>query len=206
MKHTDVRIDSYIAQSAPFAQPILTHFRELIHKTCPDVEETMKWSFPHFSYKGQILCSMASFKQHCAFSFWKAALMKDHQLIETAKSEVAMGHLGKIESIKDLPSNKVLVAYIKEAMALNEQGIKVPKPKKENKEKEELQTPDDLLKMLHKNKSAKETFDNFSYFCRKEYIEWITEAKTEATRNKRLAQAVEWMAEGKIRHWKYARS
>jgi hypothetical protein len=136
MKQTDIRIDNYIVTSAPFAQPILTHLRELIHKTCPDVEETMKWNFPHFSYKGQILCSMASFKQHCAFTFWKAALMKDHLLIETAQSEVAMGHLGRIESIKDLPSNKVLSAYIKEAMALNEQGIKVPKPKKErNKRK-----------------------------------------------------------------------
>jgi uncharacterized protein YdeI (YjbR/CyaY-like superfamily) len=206
MKQTDIRIDNYIVTSAPFAQPILTHLRELIHKTCPDVEETMKWNFPHFSYKGQILCSMASFKQHCAFTFWKAALMKDHLLIETAQSEVAMGHLGRIESIKDLPSNKVLSAYIKEAMALNEKGIKVPKPKKEIKEKEAQPTPDDLQTMLNKNKAAKHTFDNFSYSCRKEYIEWITEAKTEATRNKRLAQAVEWMAEGKIRHWKYARS
>ena len=206
MKHTDIRIDNYIAQSAPFAQPILTHLRELIHKTCSDVEETMKWSFPHFSYRGQILCSMASFKQHCAFSFWKAALMKDQQLIETAQSEVAMGHLGRIESIKDLPSNKVLSAYIKEAMALNEQGIKVPKPKKEIKEKEEQPAPEDLQTMLNKNKAAKHTFDNFSYSCRKEYIDWIIEAKTEATRNKRLQQAVEWMAEGKIRHWKYAKS
>src|SRR4249920_1912524 len=118
-------IDNYIARSADFAKPILNHIRELVHKTCPDAEEKMKWSFPHFDYKGEMMCSMAAFKQHCVFGFWKAALMKDPVLIENARSEVAMGHLGRITSLKNLPSDKKIIVWIKEAMKLNDEGIKV---------------------------------------------------------------------------------
>lgn len=196
-------IDTYIARSADFAKPILNHIRELVHKTCPEVEEKMKWSFPHFDYKGEMMCSMAAFKQHAVFGFWKAALMKDPLLVETAKSEVAMGHLGRITSLKDLPSDKKMTAWIKEAMKLNEQGIKVAKPKPV--EKKELVVPDYFTKALSKNKKAKQVFDNFAYSHRKEYLQWITEAKTEETRNKRMATAVEWIAEGKGRNWKYER-
>ena len=123
-------IDAYIAKSADFAKPILLHIRDLVHKACPDVDEKMKWSFPHFDYKGEMMCSMAAFKQHAAFGFWKAALMKDPILVETARSETAMGHLGKITSLKDLPSDKKITAWIKEAMALNDKGIKLPAKEK----------------------------------------------------------------------------
>lgn len=99
-------IDAYISKSADFAKPILNHIRELVHKTCPGVEEKMKWSFPHFDYKGEMMCSMAAFKQHAVFGFWKASFMKDPVLVETAKSEVAMGHLGRLTSVKDLPADK----------------------------------------------------------------------------------------------------
>ena len=196
-------IDNYIAKSADFAKPILNHIRELVHKTCPDVEEKMKWSFPHFDYKGEMMCSMAAFKQHMAFGFWKAALMKDPVLKETAKSEVAMGHLGRITSIKDLPSDKKMIAWIKEAMKLNEQGIKVAKPKPTGKK--ELTVPDYFTKALAKNKKAKQVFDASSYSYKKEYVMWITEAKTEETRKSRMATALEWIGEGKIRNWKYER-
>lgn len=200
MASKEKKIDDYIKKAQPFAQAILTHLRELVHKACPDVEEKVKWGMPFFDYKGP-MCHMASFKQHAVFGFWKAALMKDKELMEMAKSEVAMGHLGKITSLKDLPSNKQLTAYIKEAMKLNEQGIKLPpKPKSAAAS---VETPAELTAALKRNRSAKETFDSFSNSHKKEYIEWITEAKTEATREKRLEQAIEMMAEGKSRNWKY---
>ena len=196
-------IDNYIARSAAFAKPILLHIRELVHKSCPDVEEKMKWSFPHFDYKGEMMCSMAAFKQHAAFGFWKAALMKDPVLIENARSETAMGHLGRLTSLKDLPPDKKILAWIKEAMALTDKGIKLPvKPK--STEKKELIIPDYFTKALKKNKKAAAAFENFAYSHRKEYLQWITEAKTEETRNSRMATALEWLAEGKSRNWKYA--
>ncbi len=195
-------VDNYIARSADFAKPILKHIRELVHKTCPDVEEKMKWSFPHFDYKGEMMCSMAAFKQHAVFGFWKAALMKDPVLVENARSEVAMGHLGRLTSLKDLPSDKKITGWVKEAMKLNDQGIKLPS-KAKPAEKKELVVPDYFTKALSKNKKAKETFENFSYSHKRDYVEWLTEAKTEETRDKRMATALEWLTEGKSRHWKY---
>lgn len=204
MRNRDERIDNYIANSADFAQPILTHLRELIHDTCPDVEEAWKWSFPNFVYKGAVMCSMAAFKQHCSFSFWKAAIMQDTDNILTITERDAMGHFGKIESLKDLPKDAVLKKYIKQAMKLNEDGIKLPpKPKATEKEKKELVVPAYLTRELKKNKTAEKVFNEFSYSHRKEYIQWMEEAKTDATRDKRLAQAIEWLAEGKNRNWKY---
>ena len=125
MSNRNKAIDAYILKSAAFARPILIYIRELVHLICPDVEEKMKWSFPHFDYKGEMMCSMAAFKQHAAMSFWKAALMKDAALLETARSEEAMGHLGRITSLKDLPADKKLAGYIREAMKLNELGKKL---------------------------------------------------------------------------------
>ena len=197
-------VDAYIAKAADFARPILNHIRELVHKTCPEVEEKMKWSFPHFDYKGEMMCSMAAFKQHAVFGFWKASLMKDPVLAETAKSEVAMGHLGRLTAIKDLPADKKMTAWIKEAMALNDKGIKLAaKPK--TTDKKEMVVPDYFIKALSKNKKAKQTFESFAYSHKKEYLQWIAEAKTEETRNKRIAAAIEMMSEGKSRNWKYAK-
>ncbi len=204
MKNQDPRIDSYIAKSATFAQPILIYLRELIHHSCPDVVETIKWGFPHFEYSGEILCSMASFKKHCAFGFWKASIMSDpHKLLQTI-GKTAMGSLGQIADISQLPPDAILIDYIKEAASLNKDGIKVPSKVKPGEKKETL-VPDYILSALNGNKEALETFDNFSPSNKKEYIEWITEAKTEETRNKRLETAMEWMAEGKGRNWKYMR-
>jgi uncharacterized protein YdeI (YjbR/CyaY-like superfamily) len=206
MSKKDPRIDLYIAKAQPFAQPILIHIRELVHKVCPDVEEKMKWSFPHFDYKGEMMCSMAAFKAHAVMGFWKAALMSDPVLSETAASESAMGHMGKLTSLKDLPSDKKLTGYIREAMKLNDDGVKLP-PRKAVSEvkKQDLKTPSYLVTALKKNKKAKEAFDNFPYSHRKEYIEWFEDAKTDATRERRLEQGLEWMAEGKSRNWKYMR-
>lgn len=205
MGKKEPRIDAYINQSEEFAKPILNHLRALVHKACPEVQEIVKWSSPHFDYKDGPMCHMASFKKHCAFGFWKAALMKDETLMATAKSETAMGHLGKIMSLKDLPPDKVLLAYIKEAMKLNDDGIKLPsKSKPATKEQQAaLKSPAYLAQSLKKNKAAAAVFEAFSYSNKKDYIEWLEEAKTEATRNKRLETALEWIAEGKTRHWKY---
>ena len=195
------QIDAYISKSADFAKPILEHLRKLVHDTCTDVEEKIKWGFPHFDYKGEMMCSMAAFKQHAVFGFWKSPLMKDKALLEIAKSELAMGHLGRITSLKDLPTDKKIIGWIKEAMKLNDEGKKLVKVKPV--EKKELITPDYFIKAVQKNKKAWTVFEAFTPGCKKEYVQWITEAKTEETRNKRLAQAIEMMAEGKKRNWKY---
>lgn len=202
MNKKETAIDNYISNAADFAKPILNHLRELVHKTCPEVEEKMKWSFPHFDYKNEMMCSMAAFKQHCVFGFWKASLMKDPILVENARTETAMGHLGRITSKKDLPSDKIIVAWIKEAMQLNDLGIKLPS-KTKNTPGKELIVPAYFSNELSKNKKAQITFENFAYTHKKEYIEWVTEAKTEETRNRRMATAVEWLKEGKSRNWKY---
>jgi uncharacterized protein YdeI (YjbR/CyaY-like superfamily) len=204
MGKKDKRIDAYIAKAQPFAQPILKHIRELVHKACPDTEETMKWSFPHFDYKGSMMCSMAAFKQHMAFGFWKASIMKDPDKILTIKDREAMGHLGQIKSKADLPQHKIMIKYIKEAARLNDEGINVPS-KTKPKEKKELVVPAYITKAFSKNKKALKTFEEFSYSHKKEYVEWITEAKTDETREKRISTAIEWLAEGKNRNWKYAK-
>jgi uncharacterized protein YdeI (YjbR/CyaY-like superfamily) len=200
MAKTDPRIDAYIERAAIFAKPILTNFRALVHKACPEVEETIKWGFPHFDHKG-IMCGIAAFKEHCAIGFWKSSLMRDAEKLK-AGNEGAMGNLGRITSLKDLPPDKILLGYIKEAAMLNEEEIKLP-PRKKPVEKKELIIPDELLKALAKNKKAKTIFENFSPGKKKEYAEWITEAKTEKTKIERITTAVEWIAEGKIRNWKY---
>lgn len=204
MAKKEKTVDTYIAKSADFAKPILYHIRDLVHKACPDVEEKIKWGMPFFDYKGEMLCHMASFKQHAVMGFWKASLMKDPVLTENAKAETAMGHLGKITSLKSMPSDKKITAWIKEAMQLTDKGIKLP-AKTKPAEKKELTVPDYFAKALAKNKKARQVFENFAYSHRKEYLQWITEAKTEETRNKRMATALEWIAEGKGRNWKYER-
>ena len=196
----DPRVDTYVAKSADFARPILKHIRTLVHKACPDVEETMKWSFPHFDYKG-ILCSMAAFKQHCSVGFWKASLLKDPDKVLTATGAEAMGHLGKITSLKDLPSDSILIKYIREAAKLNDEGVKVVKAKPAAPKP--ARVPADLAAALKKNRKAAEGFSTFPPSHKREYIEWITEAKRPETREKRIATTVEWIAQGRGRNWKY---
>ncbi|HVI44755.1 MAG TPA: YdeI/OmpD-associated family protein [Chitinophaga sp.] len=201
MSNYDPRIDAYIEKSADFAVPILLHMRELVHKACPDITETIKWGMPYFDYNGSILCGMAAFKQHCVFLFWKAALMPDPAEILIREKDQAMGQLGRIEKLKDLPADKIMLQYIREAASLNEAGLVVPRKKPATKQ--ELDIPDYFTSALKKNKKALATFDAFSYSNKKEYVTWVTEAKTEKTREERLATSIEWMAEGKIRNWKY---
>ena len=204
MATTDERVDQYIEKSQEFAKPILRHLRDLVHKECPEATETLKWGVPHFEYRGKILCNMASFKQHCAFGFRLGSAMSDPKaVLKPIGTNSGMGHLGKISGLKDLPSDKILIQYIREAMALTEQGVAKARPA--GSAQKEIQVPDYFIKALRKDKVAYSCFQNFSYSHRKEYVEWITGAKTEETRNKRMATAVEWLREGKGRNWKYVK-
>jgi len=198
MASKDPRIDVFIAKAAPFAQPILRHVRKLIHQGCPDVEETMKWRMPHFDYHG-IMLGMAAFKEHCSIGFWKGEVI----LGKGAGSDGGMGHFGKITSLKDLPSDKRFIEYVRKAAALNKQGIKKPAGLKPRSARPELTIPEYFCAALSKNKKAAATFEGFSYTNKKQYIDWLTEAKREETRSQRLKMTIAWLAEGKVRNWKY---
>ena len=193
------QFDVYIAKSPDWAQPILTRLREIVHEACPDVEEELKWSSPSFMYHG-IMCGMVAFKEYATFHFWKGELVTGTPL--GANGMGAAAQFGRMTSVKDLPPKKTLVAYIKKAMKLNEEGVKVERSKKK---RPALPMPNDFLSAIKKNKKAFASYEAFSPSHRREYIEWIIDAKTDATRSKRVAQAVEWMAEGKSRNWKYQR-
>lgn len=197
MPKTDPRIDSYIRKAQPFAQPILTHIRKVVHAACPDVEETLKWRHPTFMYKG-MLGGFAAFKQHATFGFWK------HELLTKqfpAINQDAWGQFGRLTSLNDLPDEKTITRIVKAAVALNETGVKVERMK--TAAKPPVKTPADLAIALKKNKKAATTYQAFSPSKRRDYVEWLTEAKTADTRARRLETAVQWMAEGKSRNWKY---
>lgn len=193
----DPRVDAYVAKSAEFARPILEHLRETIHAACPDVAETIRWGFPHFD-AGGMLCSMASFKAHCAFGFWKGALLFG----ESDKGKEAMGQSGRIASVSDLPPKRELVRLVKAARKLNEEGAAVPKAKAKAP-KPPVETPADFAAALKRNAKARAAFEGFPPSHRRDYVEWIVEAKRDETRRRRIAQAVAWLAEGKSRNWKY---
>ncbi len=197
------KVDAYIAKSQPFAQPILTHIRELAHKACPEVEEQIKWSMPFFTLRGVILGHMAAFKQHCAVGMWGPemnAILNEAGL----HSENGMGSLGKITSLKDLPADKKMLGYYRQAAELILSGQRTKSLERTPKSvKPASAVPAELAAALKKNKAAAKVFAGFSPSCQREYNEWIAEAKRAETKEKRVAQAVEWIAEGKQRNWKY---
>ena len=196
-KH-DERVDAYIERQADFARPILQHLRDAVHSACPEAEETLKWSAPAFMYKGEILAMMAGFKQHTAFNFWRGTQVTG----DTGKQEKAMGQFGRMASLNDVPDAETFAQLVRKAMALVDAAVKPPQ-KKKGDAKAPAETPDDLRAALDANPKAAATFNAFSPSCRREYVQWVIEAKQAATREKRIAQAVEWMAEGKKRNWKY---
>jgi uncharacterized protein YdeI (YjbR/CyaY-like superfamily) len=195
----DARIDAYIANAAAFARPLLEHVRDSVHAACPEVDETLKWGFPHFMHGGRILCGVAAFKQHVAFGFWLG-----DQVTGAPGRADAMGQLGRIESAADLPSTRMLVAWVRKAMRLAAAGA-TPRARAQKPPRPPAEVPADLAAALARHRKARATFDAFSVSHRREYIEWITEAKREATRAQRLATTLEWLAEGKARNWKYER-
>jgi uncharacterized protein YdeI (YjbR/CyaY-like superfamily) len=203
----DPRIDVYINQTRPFAQPILHHLRELVHQACPKVQETIKWSRPFFEYNGLILANMSAFNEHCSFGFWGdeiGAILRQANVVQDG----AMGSLGRITTVKDLPSNKQMLTWLKQAVDFIDSGnhtsviaarknkvVKAPAPK--------FEAPPEFSTALRANKNASKVFNNFSPSAQYEYIEWIAEAKRPETRDKRITQSIEWLTEGKQRNWKY---
>ncbi len=210
MDDLDPRVDAYIAKSAPFARPILEHVRAVVHEACPDVEETIKWGMPSFVYGGGILCGMAAFKAHASFGFWKHALVVGEGGAADGGERVGMGSFGKLASVRDLPPKRQLVAYVKKAAALNAPGAK-PAPARGAATKAAAKAPakplpvptPEFAQALRRDKAASATFKAFSPSQQREYVEWIAEAKRVETRDRRIAQAIEWLAEGKPRNWKY---
>ena len=193
---TDPRIDAYIESRQEFAKPILNHLRAVLHEACPECEETLKWSSPSFIYKGKILAGFAAFKAHAAFGFWAGS-----QILETgARQESAMGQFGRLTSLDDLPDRATLIALAKKGMRLIDEGVK---PVRNKTAKAPFTVPQDMRAAIDGNPAAKAAFDGFPPSAQRDYVEWITEAKRDETRAKRLAQAVEWLAEGKRRNWKY---
>jgi uncharacterized protein YdeI (YjbR/CyaY-like superfamily) len=192
------QVDAYIAKSAPFARPILSHIRDVVHEACPEVEEAMKWSMPHYMHHG-MLAGMAAFKEHCTFGFWKASLILEQDGI----NRDAMGQFGCIRSIDDLPSRRTLRSYVKKAAELNEAGIKVARKPRGTPRK--IEVPSELSDALRRNRKARAAFEAMSPSHRREYAEWITEAKRAETRERRLAATIELLEEGKDLNWKYAK-
>ena len=201
MSQFNPQFDEYIEKSADFAKPVMNYLRDIIHETCPEVEEIMKWAIPHFDYKGDMMCILAAYKNHCSFSLYKAELMSDAKIIASVKAGQKMGYMDKIKSLSDLPAKEILVAYIKEAMVLNEIGAKKARPVSEKPKV--IEVPDYFSEILAATPSVKEIFESKSPSFRKDYLVWIIDAKTEATRQKRIEQSLEWIAEGKDRFWQY---
>jgi len=197
MPMKDPRVDAYIAKAQPFAKPILIRFRQAVHAGCPDVVETLKWRVPSFEYKG-VLGGMAAYKAHCMFGFWKGSLMKTVPA-ENKKDTVAQ--FGRVTSVDQMPDERALISMVKEAVALNEAGVKVARARRATKPAP--RTPPYMLAAIRKNKKALAAYEAFSPSHKREYIEWIADAKTSETRARRLETAVEWMASGKSRNWKY---
>jgi uncharacterized protein YdeI (YjbR/CyaY-like superfamily) len=199
---TDSRVDHYIEKAPDFAKPILKQLRELVHKACPEVSEDLKWSRPAFLQGGKILCGMVAFKAHCSFYIFPSDITK--RLREEGQFEALSEKLAKMTQLKDLPPGKEVLRYLREAVHLIDESLSDPAPRKRDAQpKPEASVPEDLGLALARNKKAAQAFESFSNSHRREYIEWITEAKREETRQKRVATALEWLAEGKPRNWKY---
>lgn len=198
---TDPRIDAYVAKSAPFARPILAHLRALVHRAVPDATETIKWGMPFFTVDGTPLCNLAAFKAHAAFGFWRRDITEEFEKLHA--NGTAMGAAGRITSLADLPPDKIIVAFLKTAAERTRAGLP-PRPKRKIAPRRPVRVPTDFAAALKENKAAAACWENFSYSHRKEYLEWITEAKRPETRAKRISTALAWLAEGKARNWKYA--
>jgi uncharacterized protein YdeI (YjbR/CyaY-like superfamily) len=192
----DPRIDAYIARQADFARPILEQLRAAVRAACPAAEETIKWGMPHFTLDGQLLAGMAAFKAHATFGFWRGKEVVG----ETGAQRKAMGQFGRLTSLDELPPRDVLEELVRKAAHLAAAG---PKPRPQRAPKAELAVPPELQAALDSNSAAKARFDSFPPSCRREYVEWVAEAKRPETREKRAAQSAEWLAEGRKRNWKY---
>jgi len=204
MQQYDPRVDDFIEKAHPFAKPILKHIRALVHEASPLITETIKWNCPFFEYKGTV-CMMNAFKEHCSFGFWNSTALNDkHGDIRRGEDKDSAGSFGRLTTITDLPADDIIKDFVLQAIALNETGTKKV-IKKVSAEQKVVVVPDYLEDLLKQHPKASEAFFNFSYSHKKEYVQWITEAKTDATREKRLNTTIEQLEEGKSLMWKYNR-
>jgi uncharacterized protein YdeI (YjbR/CyaY-like superfamily) len=198
-------IDEYISNARPFARPILKRIRKLVHKAHSEINEELKWSFPNFTYRGKIICHMAAFKEHCAFGFWFSSMLDDPDKVLVDKEKKGgMGSVGRLTGPDDLPDEDVLAGFIMQSLQMVDQGMSLANRGQRRRGADaRISVPTDLKELLNKNKVALNVFNNFSNTHRKEYIQWVEEAKADTTRQKRLKTALEWISEGKPRNWKY---
>lgn len=201
--NTSPKIDAYIERAASFAQPILHQLRAYMHQYCPEGEETMKWSFPHYTYRNKHLFSMAAFRQHCICGFRMAPVMSDPGGLFQFSENKDIGHMTMLTSVNDLPGSSVWKVYIQEAMQLTADGIKLPKFKPFKETATILEIPELFLAALKENEQAIVVYEAFPPATRSAYIQWVNNAKHEVTRQHRIATSVEWIASGKRRYWKY---
>lgn len=198
----DTRVDAYIAKQQPFAKEICTRVRAIVHEAAPDITEDIKWGHVAFMHKG-IVCGLAAFKHHVVFHFWKASLLGGSHA-RRSTDDKTLEQLAKLKSVDELPSKSVIASLVKAAVKLNDGAVKVPKsPMAAKKTKAPLRTPPSLAKALARNAKAKSTYQGFSPSHKREYVEWICDAKSVETRDRRIEQALGWMSEGKPRNWKY---
>lgn len=202
-KNADPKVTQYIENAEEFAKPILNHLREQIHQNCPDVVESIKWGRPHFNYKNDYLCVLESSRNHCALTFIKSEFMSDPRFAGGKKVAAGKRFMSRITSMADLPSDEELAGFIKEAMDLNDRGVKLVTTAKAAPGSKPVETPDYFLEALSTNPAAKKVFDSQSPSFRRNYIVWLESAKTDTTRQQRIAEALEWISEGKGRFWKY---
>lgn len=202
-KDTDPKVTEYIENAEEFAKPILNHLREQIHKNCPDVVESIKWGIPHFDYKNDYMCVLSSAKHHCSLTFIKSEFMSDPRFAGGKKVPADKRFMGRLKSLSDLPSDKELAGFIKEAMNLNDRGVKLDKTAKAKPNTQPVETPAYFVEALAANPAAKEVFEKQSPSFRRNYIVWLESAKTDETRQQRIDEALAWIAEGKGRFWKY---
>jgi uncharacterized protein YdeI (YjbR/CyaY-like superfamily) len=203
LKNIDPKVTKYIENSEDFARPILNHLRQQIHKNCPDVVESIKWSIPHFDYKDDFMCVLTSSKKHCSLTFIKSEFMSDPRFAGGKKVKPGQRFMSRITSMSDLPSDEELASFIKEAVDLNDRGVKLDKTAKAAPNSKPVETPAYFQEALLTNPTAKEVFENQSSSFRKNYIVWLESAKTDTTRHQRIAESLAWIAEGKGRFWKY---
>lgn len=200
------KVDAYIEKAQPFAQPILNHLRDLAHKGCLDVAETIKWGMPFFEHRGEILCCMAAFKKHCRFGFWGKEIrvvLREAKVAGMDKS----GWFDRVTRVEDLPTDKQLIEFVRQAALLIESGNQTSpmsgRNKKAKAKNSSVTMTREFSAALKKSKKAATVFSAFSPSCKREYIEWIADAKRPETRDKRIATAIEWISQGKQRNWKY---
>lgn len=203
IKNADPKVTQYIENSEEFARPILNHLRELIHENCPDVVESIKWAIPHFDYKNDFMCVLASAKNHCSLTFIKSEFMTEPRFGGGKTVKPGQRFMSRITSMSELPSDEELAGFVKQAMDLNDRGVKLDKTAKAAPSSEPLETPEYFLEALSRNPVAQQVFENQSTSFRKNYIVWLETAKTDATRQRRIDESLEWIAEGKGKFWKY---